>query len=75
MKKVHKHSVTICYYICSMQTADVTLVERHPLTNLDVDPQIEQAENLSNCFACKQQNKCSVMYALMKVHQQPSDNI
>jgi len=58
-----------------MQTADVTLVERHPLADLDVNPQVEQVDNPSTCYACKQQKKCSVMYALMKVHQHPNDNI
>lgn len=67
--------MAIWYYICLEQTADVTLGKCRPLADLDVNLQIEQVENLSTCYAHELQNKCSVIYALMKAYWPPKYGI
>lgn len=67
--------MTIWHYICLVQTADVTLRKYCPLADLDVNPQIEQVENLSTRYACELQNKYSVMYVLMNTCQDPKNSI
>lgn len=67
--------MTIWHYICLVRIADVTLRKCHPFADLHVNPQIEQVENLSTCYACELQNKRSITYIHTNACQDPQNTI